>query len=844
MDIILHAESNVTLIMRRMDHIYPNLYDLFNQNFDTSEYRKYCRIAVDNLYHRRVHIHENFFCVILVERKDLLECDPPFLNRFEKHIIDIDALIHPCYTMIASNLLQWIDSLTLFSSNKHFPQQKNLFVDYNPHHVRCLVMDAFNALNISEDYSDNQRDLIIEYCKEKLIRTSSFDLSLLLSCHVKNNDKLKALIDQYYHIHNQLSFSNLIDEALKETTIPNQVIYTYTQIHDQIEYLSENNLVAEIKIDSFKTEFELRTKFNDHYQSKNTRLLLIRVDYKHLLFLKYILENQSKESHTHGIWLILHLQRNILEKNQDDVLFNGWSPVMIDNLNQKELMQLDVLNDPSYRNLLLHADFSLSNKMFNELVTQSFLRVCYTVTCKNKEGLINQRCDSIFDLLTLGRLDNESLNKIIKTHLIELIKTVDLDYERLEFNDWRQDLLNSPAIVGSCRSIDNALQMTRLLFYCNYFLLFLVEAEKSSLFDSYKFLISKKNYDTYESLKHIWFDCLQSTFQSMKKTITIVDTVKISLIFDLQLPCARLEYQIIRQIYETIKNRDESLDNYLPENELINITMEKLRNTSVYGNNLQLILGNTDMFQYYIHDQLLILMDELGINHLSVSFIQQLLTKIPTLTIEDQLKHLLIYQDELIILLNLFENGLDIIGENQWKFDEQFHIFNETQMTTFNNSTNLYVLVQVGNNFYQFPPGESNDNTNIYECTGDPFIETCLRNLIELLVSPSTIEQVDNILKLSTVYGLTIQSIFTLTNYDINNLEKVRFFESLVHCIMDLLPNDQALLVFKNISLKSYNNTTFNGSFSSCNQIHKFISILAKRLQFNRFAYLSTIIET
>ncbi|CAF4873659.1 unnamed protein product, partial [Rotaria sp. Silwood1] len=761
MDIILHGETNITLMMRRMDHIYANLYDLFNQNFHISGHRKYCRIAFDNLTYQRVPIHEDFFCIILAEQKDLIENDPPFLNRFEKHVVDTDSIIHRCYTIIASNLLQWIDSLVTYSSNKHFPQRKSLFVDYNPDNVRLLVMDAFDSLKISEDYSENQRDVIIGFCKEKLIRTSSFDLPLLLSCHMINNDKLKILIDQYYKIHNQLSFSNIIDQALEETMILNQVIYTYTQIYDKIEYLNHNSLVMEIKIGGFKSEFELKTKIKEHYQSKNKRLLLIRVDYhheyKHLLFLKHLIQNGSIESSDHGVWLVLHLQRNLMDKIQDDILFNGWCPVMIDNLNQKELMQIDVLTNPSYRNLLDHADFSLSHTMFNELVTQSFVRVRYTVRCKNKEGLINQRRDSIFDLLILDSIDTKSLNEVVKTHLIELIKTADLDCVRSESNDWRQDLFNNPTIVGSCRSIDSALQMTVLLFYCNYFLAFLVEAEKSSLFDSCYFLISKRNENMYKSLRCIWLDCLRSVFQSIPRTITIMDTVEIPLIFDLRLPCARLERQIIRQIYEMIKNGDENLDVNLSEDKLLALAMEKLRSTSVYGKNIQDILDDTNLFKHYFHDQIAILLDELGINHLSVSFAQKLLTMNPSLTVENKMKYFLLDQDELIKLLNLFEIGLEIIGEDKWQFEEQFLIFNKTKIVTFNNPTNLYVLIQVEQQFYQILPQESFDSDRIYECNGDPLIETSLMNLIELLVSSTVIDRADDIVQLSTAYDFIVQ---------------------------------------------------------------------------------------
>jgi hypothetical protein len=90
MDVILYAETNVTLIMRQMGHVYDNLYDLFNQNFAVSARKKYCRIALGALYHPRCLVHDDFYCVVFIHKRDLDKCDPPFLNRFEKHWIDIE----------------------------------------------------------------------------------------------------------------------------------------------------------------------------------------------------------------------------------------------------------------------------------------------------------------------------------------------------------------------------------------------------------------------------------------------------------------------------------------------------------------------------------------------------------------------------------------------------------------------------------------------------------------------------------------------------------------------------------------------------------------------------------
>ncbi|CAF1321963.1 unnamed protein product [Rotaria sordida] len=835
MDIILYAETNVTLIIRRMDHIYANLYDLFNQNFDVSGTKKYCRITLGDLYHPRFLIHHDFFCVIFVRQQDLVRCDPPFLNRFEKHIIDIESLIHSCHLIIASNLLEWIDKLLSYNTNKNFPQKKHLFVDFNPDYIHNLVMDAFDYLKISEDDNDNQRDAVIRYCKQKLICTSSFDLPLHLSCKINDDDNIQKLIEEYYNIHNHVLFSNLIDQTLNQSIISNQIIYTYTQIYEKIEYINNNDLVVEVKVGNFKSEFELRRKIKEHYRSSNARLLLIRVDYheehKHVLFLKHLVVNERIPTSDHGIWLVFHLQRNIMHEIKDDILFNGWSPVMIDNLNKHKLISWDVLTNPSYRNLLLHADFSLSNTTFNELIIRSFIRVRYTVACKDKESLINNRRDSIIKLLSQSNIDIESLHMIIKNRLLELIRTVDFNHSRSEFIDWRHDLLTNGTIIGSCRSIDDALRMTILLYNCNYFLMLLVDLEKSSLIDSYIFLISKTNEIIYENLKCIWFDCLKLTFESMEQTITCMNTIEISLIFDLRLPCARFEREIIRQIHEMIKKPNENIDINLSDDKLLDFAMEKLRSTSVYGKNIENILDNLELFEHYYHDQLAIVLDELRIDHLTVSFTQRLLTSNPTLTVEDKLKHLLLYHDELIELLHLFEIGIELIGEEKWNFDEQFYTYDATQMTTINNSSNLYILVQVEQQFYQVPPQQLLNNKP-YECDGDPFIETSLMNLIELLISSSTIRYIDNIAQLSTAYSLVVQGVLSLNHHSINNLEKLRCFDSLVRCIMDLLPSDRALIVFKNICLTNQNNNTvFNGNFSTCETIRMFIDNLGKMIK-------------
>ena len=75
-----------------------------------------------------------------------------------------------------------------------------------------------------------------------------------------------------------LSFQTVINQALNEKFLPNQIIYTYTQIYHEINYNS--NAIDEVKLSTFKSELELTNKIKQHYQKidNNQRLLIIRVD--------------------------------------------------------------------------------------------------------------------------------------------------------------------------------------------------------------------------------------------------------------------------------------------------------------------------------------------------------------------------------------------------------------------------------------------------------------------------------------------------------------------------------------------------------------------------------------
>ena len=318
MDIILYAEKNVTLFLRGLGHLYDNLYDLFNQNFAVSAKKKYCRIALGSLYHPRCIIHENFYCVVFVKQQDFDKYDLPFLNRFEKHLIDLNTLIHERQKIIISKLDDWVKQLILMKSNESFLTPKYLFIEFNNNYILNLVTEVYDQLNIADNYDDDDQQKkitqdIIKYCQNQMIRTSSFDFPLLLSL----NSQMNNLIQKYYEIHIDLSFSLFINQLVEQEKIPKLLIYTYTQIYDVIDYShikKYQTWMEEVKLSHFKTELELIQKIKTHYQTGPSRLLFIRIDchqeHQHISMLKHIIMNEQIIDQSRSVCLLFHLQRN------------------------------------------------------------------------------------------------------------------------------------------------------------------------------------------------------------------------------------------------------------------------------------------------------------------------------------------------------------------------------------------------------------------------------------------------------------------------------------------------------------------------------------------------------
>ena len=85
--IISSMKEGDIIILKDMEIVYPKFYDLFNKNFQKYGNSFYARIVLDSTTSERLIVHNDFRCIILLEKKNIDKQDPPFLNRFEKHFI-------------------------------------------------------------------------------------------------------------------------------------------------------------------------------------------------------------------------------------------------------------------------------------------------------------------------------------------------------------------------------------------------------------------------------------------------------------------------------------------------------------------------------------------------------------------------------------------------------------------------------------------------------------------------------------------------------------------------------------------------------------------------------------
>ncbi|OMJ85343.1 hypothetical protein SteCoe_13379 [Stentor coeruleus] len=329
-NIVQYMEKGYFVLFHNADSIYSSLYDLFNQNFTKFKDRKYCRVGLGAHLNPRCLVHQNFKAIVFIEnsKEKLQYLDPPFLNRFEKHMITLEDFIDKSHIIIANKIEEWVKKLTTINDKQITTAKKIIIPVYERDFLLHLVfMYSFMTSNDDEN---------LKLCLEFLIKVSTTEILLLsdICCHDKD---MKDFVRNKW-IENHIGFELQIENIITGGKDNKLVVVTYDNIN--IEKNIRGSLKSKIhfqKVKHFKVEQDIKMDL-DNFNNSDKKLYLLEIvyEYEEKLWgdIFWIIEDFKLRDDTKmlkPIIIVVKLLR-YSEKILPGVLPKGWDIIMYEDL--------------------------------------------------------------------------------------------------------------------------------------------------------------------------------------------------------------------------------------------------------------------------------------------------------------------------------------------------------------------------------------------------------------------------------------------------------------------------------------------------------------------------------
>ena len=226
-------ETDNILILRDLDMIYASLYDLFNQNFTIMGDKKFARIAFE---YAKIssEVNNNFHVIVIVSKNKIkqLKLDPPFLNRFEKHIVTFNMLLEEKDIEIAKKITEYIDLISSFNNNKKLKiDLGKLLINCKQHNIEGLIFKIKNDKNKNEEWINKSileyEENIIKKVFEKIVPTFCQDIiaSMMTS---KIDQKYNRIKDTILEIYKKSNYNNF-ESFFQKIESKKNIIYTFSK---------------------------------------------------------------------------------------------------------------------------------------------------------------------------------------------------------------------------------------------------------------------------------------------------------------------------------------------------------------------------------------------------------------------------------------------------------------------------------------------------------------------------------------------------------------------------------------------------------------------------------------
>ena len=440
--IISLMEKGETIVLKDLETLYPKFYDLFNKNLITIGNEQFARMVLDSNTNERHIVNKNFKCLVVLDKDELLKEDPPFLNRFEKHLISFKYLLNEYQNGLSNNLYQELVEMTSLLQKDKSP----LLLNINKEEIRCLLLD----LSLKNVPNNENINLLSEKIAPLFSQENILNISYSPKRKYFSQDNLLKIYEKESH-------SNFID-FLKDLNRLKVLIYTFSPFNRDIfsfdEIKIENKIFGEFcKVNTLEIFFNeelseniINYFFQQYFETKNLNLFITHFNLENINFLqyyKYLFDNFitiNDKLYNKVIIFIIHINKNINVKSSHFLkMYLNSLPLISD------FYQITIDNLFIYRKFSV---VSLVNKENNELLDEiidlkSIVLEIFTkeISKMFSEDSLDSRINKVKNIIDNG-IYNE-VEKKIKNHVKysdNLLKLILRKYSQL--NDKEDDFMS------------------------------------------------------------------------------------------------------------------------------------------------------------------------------------------------------------------------------------------------------------------------------------------------------------------------------------------------------------------------------------------------------------------
>ena len=586
-------ESDNVLILKDLDMIYASLYDLFNQNFTIMGDKKFARIAFE---YAKIssEVNQDFHVIVIVNKNQIkdLQLDPPFLNRFEKHIITFNMLLEEKDVEIAKQITDYIDLIASFNNNKKLKiDLKKLLINCEQHNIEGLIFKIKKDIKDKKEGKEwidkegpEYEDNLIKEVLQVIVPTFCQDIiaSMMSSNIDQKYNKMKEYILDIY----KKCSKNNFESFFKEIELNRNIIYTFSKgtensiEEDDFEIKNKfgvfnKQAITSLMIESFKSEDDFIYELNLFTNSQNKKLLILKVTENgsnKINSLNYIINNFQKEYpklKNKVILFVVHKQRVPVPK--DDEKKKGVTPdyisfinedyyqIFIDNLKGKEnsnvieLMKKD--NKELAEDYINKSNF-VDNKIFTTLNYINYT-ILFETKSFNKKNITKNIAEQIIKNKNIKQLILNNLKKqgkSIKSVIKDVFVTDIIDVNDIDFFE----------VINSKLSIYFSLYLLRIVLF---------SLKENILFP----ILSNKHYDILmnnEYFKNLINNIFERTNFNFVPPIKMnVNANKVTIYNGLEIPKSKSYLELlIKYVNEEIcsgyLNNEELLRKNIPKKDI------------------------------------------------------------------------------------------------------------------------------------------------------------------------------------------------------------------------------------------------------------------------------------